>query len=191
MNDHAVVVRLRQAALELALASPDEKLTVSSICAAAGVSRDDFYSAASNPIQLLGEALSDELLSALAQAPDEMPQGERLRISLGHVARWNAIYRGPLHSELIASLQKTLFAALRSTNEEFRRRHPDLLPDGVSADDDFAISFLASYMAGGSIASIAFWLEDADADIEGDIDRIVELSRAVAPGFMAPLWSQS
>lgn len=143
------------------------------------------------PIQLLGEALSDELLSALAQAPDEMPQGERLRISLGHVARWNAIYRGPLHSELIASLQKTLFAALRSTNEEFRRRHPDLLPDGVSADDDFAISFLASYMAGGSIASIAFWLEDADADIEGDIDRIVELSRAVAPGFMAPLWSQS
>ena len=30
-----------------------------------------------------------------------------------------------------------------------------------------------------------------DADIEGDIDRIVELSRAVAPGFMAPLWSQS
>ena len=68
---------------------------------------------------------------------------------------------------------------------------PDLLPDGVSADDDFAISFLASYMAGGSIASIAFWLEDADADIEGDIDRIVELSRAVAPGFMAPLWSQS
>ena len=81
MNDHAVVVRLRQAALELASASPDEKLTVSSICAAAGVSRDDFYSAASNPIQLLGEALSDELLSALAQAPDEMPQGERLRIS--------------------------------------------------------------------------------------------------------------
>ena len=39
MNDHAVVVRLRQAALELASASPDEKLTVSSICAAAGVSR--------------------------------------------------------------------------------------------------------------------------------------------------------
>ena len=61
----------------------------------------------------------------------------------------------------------------------------------LTADDDFAISFLASYMAGGSIASIAFWLEDADADIEGDIDRIVELSRAVAPGFMAPLWSQS
>ena len=70
MNDHAVVVRLRQAALELASAGPDEKLTVSSICAAAGVSRDDFYSAASNPIQLLGEALSDELLSALDDLPN-------------------------------------------------------------------------------------------------------------------------
>ena len=74
MSDHTVVVKLRQAVLELASTS-SEGLTISAICAAAGVSRTDFHSAAANPIQLLGEALSDELLSQLAQAHDDFEAG--------------------------------------------------------------------------------------------------------------------
>ena len=186
MSDHTVVVKLRQAVLELASTS-SEGLTISAICAAAGVSRTDFHSAAANPIQLLGEALSDELLSQLAQAHDDMPQGDRLRISLNHVSRWSAFYQGPLHHELIASLQKTLFAALRSTNVAFMASHPEILPAGVRADDEFAITFIASHMAGASIAAFAHWIEEGDDDIE----RAIELFRALAPRHMAPLWNRT
>jgi len=183
MTDHGTVERLRAAALRLAAEHPDRELTVGSIVGEAGVNREDFHRNASTPVQLLAEALGDELLTQYdaldAGLPDADPE-MRPRLALEHISRWMAVYGGPIRGELMAALRKTLFPPFRMINEEHLRRHPERLPQGISPDDDAAIEFLAAYVAGGGMAAIERWVEDPEPDVE----RGLALLLAAAPRFL-------
>ena len=146
------------------------------------------------PIALLAETQTYRASTGLNGVQD---QGLRHRLEAGRIeSRPDGVGRrfdhqidigvGRLQPPFLGA-QKTLFAALRSTNVEFMASHPEILPAGVRADDEFAITFIASHMAGASIAAFAHWIEEGDDDIE----RAIELFRALAPRHMAPLWNRT
>lgn len=183
MTDHGTVERLRAAVLKLAAEHPDRELTVGAVAAAAGVNREEFHRNASSPVQLLAEALGDEILTQYDALDDDVADADpeiRPRLALEHISRWMAVYGGPIRSELMAALRRTLFPPFRMANEEHLRRHPERLPEGISPDDDAAIEFLASYIAGGGMAAIERWVEDP----EPDVDRGLALLLAAAPPFL-------
>ncbi|WP_158861656.1 hypothetical protein [Leifsonia sp. AG29] len=184
MDTHEAVERLRTAVLELVMTSPETALNVSSIASAAGISRDDYYRLAPAPIQLLAEALSDELLSQFddieGRYSDDEVRTLRARLALTHIAKWGAVYRGPLRVELMQSMRLTLAHSFRLWTEDYLRRHPEALPAGVGPDDNSAIEFLAAFVAGGGMAAIEVWVDDP----EPDVDRAMKLLSAMAPSFV-------
>ncbi|QJY48032.1 TetR/AcrR family transcriptional regulator [Pseudonocardia broussonetiae] len=174
--------RLRAAALELAALHPSTELTVSAITHRAGVGREEFHRHVSSPVQLLAEALGDELLSefdAIKGTPaDAMPR-TKARLSLEHISKWIDVYRGPIRVELMTALRQTLAPAFRMINEEHLRSHPERLPAGISVDDDWAIEFFAAYVTGGGMAAIESWVDGPDLDVE----RGLTLLATAAPSF--------
>jgi AcrR family transcriptional regulator len=181
MDNHEVVERLRKAVLDLASTNPEVELTVASISRAAGVSRDEYYRYASSPMQLLAEALSDELLSTFddleGQYTDEEARALWPRLSMTHIAKWAAVYRGPIRAELMEALRRTLAPAFRVVNENDLRKHPELLPEGLSPADDLAIEFVSAYITGGGMAAIEVWV----AEPEPDVERGLQLLSMVSP----------
>jgi AcrR family transcriptional regulator len=181
MANHDVVERLRRAALDLASSAPGTELTVAAIAEAAGITRDDYYRHAPGPMQLLAEALSDELLTRYddleGRYTDVVARSMRPRIALTHIAKWADVYRGPLRKELMRALQETLAPSFRMINEHDIRNHPEILPEGLSPIDDLAITFVSAYIAGGGMAAIEVWVEDPEPDVE----RGLQLLMAVSP----------
>lgn len=182
MVNHEVVQRLRRAALELASSSPGSELTVAAIAGAAGITRDDYYRHAPGPMQLLAEALSDELLTRYEELEgrysDGVARAMRPRIALTHIAEWASVYRGPLRKELMQALRETLAPTFRMLNEEDIRNHPEILPEGLSPIDDLAVDFVAAYISGGGMAAIEVWVEEQP---EPDVERGLQLLMAVSP----------
>lgn len=180
MDNHEVVEALRRAVLELAAADPASELTVGAIAHAAGITRDEYYRYASSPIQLLADALSDELLTKFedldGQYPEEQARAIRPRISLEHIAKWARIYAGPMRRELMQALQETLAPSFRIQNEEDLRAHPELLPDGISPKDELAIAFAAAYITGGGMAAIEVWVDEPEPDVERGLQLLQGLS---------------
>lgn len=182
MDSHDAVERLRAAVLKLAAEHPTRELSVGAIVTEAGLGREEFYRHVANPVQLLAEALGDELLSqydAVEGTPDDYPAA-RARISLEHIAKWIDVYRGPIRTELMESLRQTLAPAFRIINEADLRSHPEFLPPGISVDDDWAIEFFAAYVTGGGMAAIEVWVDEPDVDV----DRGVHLLTAASPRFL-------
>ncbi|WP_349428884.1 hypothetical protein [Microbacterium sp. LWS13-1.2] len=181
MDNHEVVEALRRAVLDLASNSPGTELTVAAVSSAAGIPRDDYYRYASSPMQLLAEALSDELLTAYDEIDEQYDAEEarslRVRTSMEHIAKWARIYGGPMRKELMQALRRTLATSFRIINEEDLRSHPELLPAGISPADDLAIEFVAAYVTGGGMAAIEVWVDDAEPDVE----RGLQLLTAVSP----------
>ncbi|MDZ8275049.1 TetR family transcriptional regulator [Microbacterium aquimaris] len=184
MDSHDAVQRLRSAALRLATEQPLDELTVAAICEEAGFSREEFFRHASHPVRLVAEALGDDLLADLEVAGETLEgpalHQARARLAIEHVTRWVTVYRGPLGHELLSLMHRTVAPAIRLMAEERVRENPELLPPGVSADDDEAIAFFSAYMAGGSIAAI-----ESLAQGDGDIERGVTLLLAATPAFLA------
>ncbi|WP_426323333.1 hypothetical protein [Microbacterium sp. E-13] len=181
MDNHEVVEALRRAVLDLASTSPGTELTVAAVSSAAGIPRDDYYRFAPSPMQLLGEALSDELLTVYdeigEQHDDDEARSLRVRTSFEHIAKWARIYGGPMRKELMEALRETLATSFRIINEEDLRRHPELLPAGITPSDDLAIEFVAAYITGGGMAAIEVWVNDPEPDVE----RGLQLLAAVSP----------
>ncbi|MGW0590047.1 hypothetical protein [Streptosporangium sp. NPDC002607] len=180
MGNHEVVEALRNAVLDLASNNPDSELTVAAVAGAAGISRDEFYRNASSPIQLLADALSDELLSQYEeledQYPDELIRAMRARISLIHLAKWAKVYGGPVRKQLMQALRQTLEPSLRIINEKDIRKHPELLPEGISLDDDLAIKFVSAYNSGGGMAGIEVWVDQPEPDVERGLQLLSAVS---------------
>lgn len=193
MDNHEVVERLRRSVLDLASTNPAPELTVAAIAAGAGVTRDEYYRYASSPIQLLAEALSDELLSLFDEIeekyPDDVARSMRPRLSLAHIAKWATVYGGPVREELMQSLRQTLAPAFRMVNEEDFRKHPELLPPGISPIDDLAIEWVSAYITGGGMAAIEVWVRDPEPDVERGLQLLTHfspLARGADPAPSAP-----
>jgi AcrR family transcriptional regulator len=179
MDNHEVVEKLRRAVLEIASHDPGEELTVARISSAAGITRDDYYRHASSPMQLLAEALSDELLTRYdeleEQYPDLIARALRPRVALTHIAKWAVVYRGPMRSELMQALQKTLAPSFRMINEEDLRAHPELIPAGMPPDD-LSIEFVSAYISGGGMAAIEVWVSEPEPDVERGLQMLMAVS---------------
>ncbi|GAB6925020.1 hypothetical protein JCM9803A_54700 [Rhodococcus erythropolis] len=179
MTNHNAVERLRAAVLGVVAENPYEEPTVASICAAAALSRSEFYRYASSPMQLLSEALADDILTQLEPLPPPDNTEVRARLALEHIKRWLEVYRGPLRRELMAMLRQTLVPALQSMNEREIHNRAASLPAGIDVDEESEVSVIAAYIAGGSMAAIERWIEYP----EPDVDSGVRLLRAVWPSF--------
>ncbi|WP_349428862.1 hypothetical protein [Microbacterium sp. LWS13-1.2] len=179
MDNHEVVEKLRAAVLELASHDPGSELTVARISATAGITRDEYYRYASSPMQLLAEALSDELLTMYdetgEQYPPQIARAMRPRLALTHIAKWAAVYGGPLRNELMGALRQTLAPSFRMINEEDLRAFPELMPEGMPADD-LAIEFVSAYISGGGMAAIEVWVSEPEPDVERGLQMLMAVS---------------
>ncbi|MCW0194760.1 MAG: hypothetical protein OJJ55_26075 [Rhodococcus sp.] len=179
MTNHNAVERLRAAVLEVVTENPYEEPTVASICAAAALSRSEFHQHASSPMQLLSEALADDLLTEIESLSPSGDKEVRTRLALEHIKRWFEVYRGPFRQELMAMLRQTLAPALQSMNEREIHDRAASLPAGIDVDDESEVAFIAAYIAGGSMAAIERWIECP----EPDVDSGIKLLRAASPSF--------
>ncbi|WP_426323286.1 hypothetical protein [Microbacterium sp. E-13] len=179
MDNHEVVEKLRAAVLELASRDPGSELSVARISAAAGITRDEYYRHASSPMQLLAEALSDELLTMYDETAEQYPphiaRAMRPRLSLTHIAKWAVVYGGPMRNELMAALRQTLAPSFRMINEEDLRAFPELMPAGMPVDD-LAVEFVAAYISGGGMAAIEVWVNEPAPDVERGLAMLMAVS---------------
>lgn len=170
---------LRTAALELARVTPVDDITVSEICRSAGITRDTFYRHAASAVELLADALREQLDFAMrphqrAAGREEFRAAERALLS--HVADHADIYRNSLRPQLVAPLRANLTDALATALSDHLRRHPDALPRAVARDDASAMSMLAAYAAAGTVGAIEVWLSSSPLDIDHGVTTIIAAS---------------
>jgi AcrR family transcriptional regulator len=177
---------LRAAVLEFAAAMPVADLSVTAICRKAGLTRTTFYQHAASPVDLLADALGDEIAQVIAAFQDDdgsIRAGAGFRDSeralLQHIADRALVYRGALSPHLLPQLRANIERVIRAGLVAHLRRYPQSLPAGVAAGDEGALSLLAAYAAGGTVAAIELWLVDEPADV----DRGVRLILAASPDF--------
>ncbi|WP_144872394.1 TetR/AcrR family transcriptional regulator [Microbacterium sp. 1.5R] len=169
-------VRLRAAALELAEHTPIDDVTVASICARAGVTRDTFYRHAANAVGLLADALASEIAEATEGLPHAELIGDAERALLEHVHRRARVYRGAMHPLLSAPLRDNLDRSIRAGLLLWVELHPEIVPR-VFSHDDAALAIAIAYAASGTVGAIEEWLRHGD----DDIDRAVKLVLAASP----------
>lgn len=186
MDNHAVVDRLRSAALEIAAAGGSGKdLTVAALCTAAGISQETYHRVAPAPIHLLADAVNDQLLARYDEIDSAYTEQEAFflypQVALEHVVRWTNVYTGELRRELRESMRQTLAPTLRALNEARLRERPDLF--GIDADDEDAVEFIAAFLVGGAMAAIEVWIAQDEPDIGVALDL---LRRTSPPGWLTP-----
>ncbi|WP_301113549.1 hypothetical protein [Microbacterium sp.] len=167
---------LRAAVMELAGQMPISEVTVSSICTAAGVTRDTFYRHSESPVQLLADALSAEIDAAMEILPQTDAIGDGERALLEHIRRRASVYRGAMQPLLAAPVRSNLEASIRSGLLLWAELHAQIVPP-VFAEDASAMRIAVAYAAAGTVGAIEEWLRSDD----DDIDRAVRLILSASP----------
>ena len=183
---------LRAAVVQLAQQKPAATINVSELCRAAHITRDTFYRYAPSPIALLARVLDDDLTTYATLADDPLDPGSPggtvmdapSRAWLGHVCRYEAVYRRSLHPRLPTELRDVLFTRIEHFMRSHALRHPDILPPTVTdLGQDRGIQMAAAQVAAGAVGAIESWLATGPI---GDLAIPMELLHS----FTAPWWFQ-
>jgi len=167
---------LRAAVLVLADRLPIGQVTVSAVCAEAGVTRDTFYRHTDSPVGMLADALSAEIAPTMELLPQTEAIGDAERALLEHVRHRARVYRGAMHPLLAAPVRSTLESTIRDGLVVWAELHPDIVPEPL-AHDEAAMRIAVAYAASGTVGAIEEWLRSG----EDDIDRAVRLILAASP----------
>lgn len=178
---------LRTAVLEVAALTPIDEVSVSSLCRAAGISRDTFYRHAESPIALLARVLDDDLReiveveiavddAAGTPAPPRrsvFEEPERQLLSL--VGRHAEVLRRSLKPRLPAALRDVFIARMETGLVEHLARHPQIAPPEAATDAGRRV--LAAYAAAGTVGAIETLLaSDSIADTERAVALVLAAS---------------
>lgn len=185
---------LSRAVLELAAEGPVTQLTITDLCARAGVTRRTFYNHSSSPTALLRQVLTSELDRIGEQmredtASPNVDLDRAVRRSFGgmidHVRSHKAVYRdtesGRIHPDLYTLLSDHFIEALRHSVETSARRIPVI--DGVTQQSrryPASVELHVSYIAHAYAGVIETTLRNPDITTEFALDVVI----ASLPGWM-------
>jgi AcrR family transcriptional regulator len=177
---------LASAAKRLAAAHSIDQVSVTELCREAGLTRDTFYRYAASPIEVLAQALDEELGELpLGGAPDRSVMDAPTRVLLEHVRDHQTIYRNALHPHLDAALRDVLVARITALLVAYADTHPHAVPlvAGRAAGPAERRVF-AAYAASGAVGAVEQLLGEGELV---DLERAGELLHtASAPWWLAP-----
>jgi AcrR family transcriptional regulator len=179
---------LVSAAYRLASEGDIDAITVTDVTTMAGISRDTFYRHASDPVDLVANALHAELTDALRAylaMPTSTTDGESVfaaptRVFVDHVRAHAEIYRRASQGGLSSRLQAVLIDAARDVLAAHLRSHPEIVPPALAPLDSTSFAMSVAYAAGGTVAAAEAWLEHGDL---ADSDGAVRVILAAAPSW--------
>lgn len=188
---------LRTAALHLASETPIAEVSVSDLAREAGINRATFYKHAASPLQVLREALVDDLDAMRVGFLDQVSRPETDLVALWreaalataeHVARFDAIYRRDFTEDSSGSLQSLLSRHIAVSMEEMFRRRPALMPPHATRDRALLASAYASFIGNGLTGILHVWFMSEARDERVYAEAVVHAlpawmlhPRAVAP----------
>lgn len=183
---------LREAVLRLAATAPVDRITVTALAQAAGVSRETFYQQSSTVAEVLVDALEVELAALVDEnvdLPVSLPDGgsvfraptEQL---VEHIESRRDVYRNAMAPRLHAGVRDLLTRYIRAGLLHHLQAHPEIAPTiGGRAPGEFGRMALASYGAAGTVGVLEDWLI---SDAMMDRGYLVDLILAAAPEW----WQQ-
>lgn len=185
---------LREAVLDLASRQEPSAILVTDLVKAAGVSRKTFYNHATSPIDLLRQALTDELDAArdhaeslFPMAADDLAAAVRTRLGgiLRHVSNRRAVYLSPsgdgLSPELFQLLSTRFQAAVETSIAESYRVAPVVPGFDDEAHRAVAVEMYASFVGHAYAGAIQAWLQHPETD---EVEFVLDLIVSALPPWM-------
>ena len=174
--------QLRSAALTLAADTPIEEVSVADLAREAGINRATFYKHADSPLQVLREALIDDLDALrdgfLTDAADPHVDFVALwrqaaQATAEHVARFEPIYRRGFADDASGSLADLLSRHIADSMEALFLERPDLLPAHKRRDHALLSAAFAAYLGHGLTGILRVWFADGTRNVRVYADAVV------------------
>lgn len=174
--------KLRAAALALASDVPIDDISVADLAREAGINRATFYKHADSPLQVLREALVDDLdamragflLDAAAVDVDFTDVWRRAaHDTAAHAARFEVIYRRGFADDASGAIPTLLSRHIANSMEALFLERPDLLPAHRSADAPLLSAAYAAYLGHGLTAILQVWFNSGSDDVEVYSEAVV------------------
>jgi len=161
-----------------------DRLTVTDVAAEAGVSRDTFYRHSADPVELLCNALEEELtdsVSAYLAMPVVADDGDSVFLPpamavMEHMRSHTAIYRQAPGSKSGARLTAIIESAARRVIESHLDNHPEIVPDSLQPMTAVTRQMSLAYASSGATASFFAWINGDDHDDVRHYANVVLLS---------------
>lgn len=174
--------QLRDAALELAAEQSIEDVSVADLARRAGINRATFYKHAQSPLQVLREALVDDLdsmrLEFLGDAED--PDADLValwrqaaRNTATHVARFEPVYRRGFADDSSGSVQSLLSRHIANSMQALFIERPEMLPAHRPQDHELLSAAFAASLGHGLTAILQVWFTAGADDVEVYADAVV------------------
>jgi AcrR family transcriptional regulator len=187
---------LIEAVYRLSVEKGIDRLTVTEVAAAAGVSRDTFYRHSSDPVELLCSALAEELaesvsaylaMPVIGDSDDSVFLAPAMAV-MEHMRAHAAIYRQSPGSKSGARLTALIESAARQVIETHLDNHPEIVPAPLLPMTDVVRQMSLAYASSGATASFFAWILGDDLD---DVRRYAQVVLASGPewwlGLPAPI----
>lgn len=166
--------KLRRAALELAAAGQIEDVSVVELARAAGINRATFYKHADSPLQVLKEALVEDLdalrESFLSESEDTATDlAELWRLTTAataeHLTRFERVYQQGLATDADSSLLALLSEHIAYSMRQLLAARPELLPKHSRREAEFVSSAYAAYLGHGLAGLMRVWFNSPDRSV--------------------------
>jgi AcrR family transcriptional regulator len=161
--------------LQAAASTPIDGVSVAEICRIAGITRDTFYRHASGVVELLAEALGDEIDVLTTSLPATSAIGEGERVLLAHVRERADVYRSAMSPMLAAPVRAALERVIGVRLAEWLRERPELPPAAIAGDAQ-ALEIAVAYAAAGTVGAIETWLRAGAEDLDRGVEVILAAS---------------
>lgn len=174
--------QLRSAALTLAASAPIEDISVADLAREAGINRATFYKHADSPLQVLREALVDDLDAmrsgfldaAGGPATDfEALWRQAAHDTAAHVGRFEQIYRRGFADDASGSLQTLLSRHIANSMEALFTARPELMPPHRRKDVALLSAAYASFLGNGLTGILQVWFNSGSRDVEVYADAVI------------------
>lgn len=174
--------QLREAALELAAEQRIEDVSVADLARRAGINRATFYKHADSPLQVLREALVDDLDSMRAEflGDAEHPDVDFVarwrraaHDTAAHVARFEPVYRRGFADDASGSVQALLSRHITNSMEALFIERPEMLPPHRPQDHRLLSAAHAASLGHGLTAILQVWFTAGASDVEVYADAVV------------------
>ncbi|GAA4159677.1 hypothetical protein GCM10022286_14470 [Gryllotalpicola daejeonensis] len=187
---------LVDAVYRLSVENGIDRLTVTDVAAAAGVSRDTFYRHSADPVELLCAALQEELadsVSAYLAMPlvDDSEDSVFLAPAaavMEHMRDHTAIYRQAPGSKSGARLTAIIEGAARQVIETHLDNHPEIVPEQLRPMTEVTRQMSLAYASSGATAAFFAWINGDDLS---DVRRYAQVVLLSGPewwlGLPAPV----
>lgn len=166
---------LRDAALKLAADGHVGDITVAELARAAQINRATFYKHAQSPLQVLQEALIEDLNSLRASfLIDSLSKSTDLaalwihttEATADHLQRFEMIYKIGLAPDSDGTMLNLISQHITTSMEALFIERPDLLPKHAGQDDELVRNAYASFIGLGLAGIMQRWFNSEDRSID-------------------------